>query len=1025
MNPAPRILLVEDSELDAELVMRALRRGDLEAEWRRVQTEPDFLAALAWNPALVISDFNLPQFSGQRALELLRGRGLAIPFIVVSGALGEEAAVEMMRLGAVDYLLKDRLGRLPAAVEAALAKSRLEAEAAAARAELAESQRMLSTLAGNLPGMAYRRKADSSGAMLYVSEGCRALTGYERAELEGDAAVAYADLIYPEDRVVREQRCETALVSRTSCGNEYRLRTRDGGTRWVADTARGIYLADGSLSHVEGFAQDITDRKSAVEALRQSEELHRSLIEASPDAIVVAEPDGRLVFASHQARRLFGFGAADPVDGVQVFNFISDADRPRALLNLRRILNDRAITSNVYRMQRRDGTPFEGEVNSALLQCPDGRPRGLVVVTRDVTERRRAEAALRESEARFSAVFEANPIGTALTRLDDGLFLDANVAYAKIFGRRREEILGAHSADLDAWVDRGERDRLLGRMQATNAPVSAEVAFRRRNGEEFAAAISLAPIEVDGERIVLGLVADITARKHAETTLRESEERFRQVVETIHEVFWIVDGATGEVSYVSPAFERIWGRPPAEATQAGWLDSVFPEDRPRVEARVAHRGTGAGYDEIYRIQRPDGEVRWVHDRGFPLPAPDGRILRYVGIVEDITERKNLESQFLRAQRMESIGTLASGIAHDLNNILAPLLMVAPLLRQNLASEHDRELLGLVEQGAQRGASIVKQLLTFSRGVRGNRGAVQVRHLLKEIAALMRETFPREITIVDAAAAGLRPIVADVTQLHQVLLNLCVNARDAMPGGGQLELGACNREVTAADRIAFPELPAGDYVELWVRDTGGGIDSALIDRIFEPFFTTKEIGRGTGLGLSTVLGIVKSHDGAVRVESELGRGSRFIVLLPAAPGDPESAHAAAAAAGRRGRNELVLVVDDEESIRSVLRRVLENNGYRVLCAANGQEGLAAYGAHRGQVHLIFTDLMMPTMSGISLIRAVQALDPGLPFIATTGLDDRNRMAELAELGIRDALAKPFDPRDALDLIAGKLEHRTRG
>ncbi len=1020
MNRPARILLVEDSGLDAELVMRALRRGEVAAEWRRVQTEPEFAAALGWAPDLVISDFNLPQFSGQRALELLRAADRPVPFIVVSGALGEEAAVQMMRLGAVDYLLKDRLGRLPAAVESALAKSRLEAEAAAARADLAESQRMLATLAGNLPGMAYRRRNDAPGAMLYVSEGCLALTGYARAELEAGGGIDFAALIHPDDRAPVAQRAEAALQSRQPSCNEYRLRARDGSWRWVADTARGIRSDDGSISHVEGFVQDITDRKAAIEALRQSEELYRGLILASPDAIVVAEPDGRLVFASDQARQLFGFGPDEPVAGIQIFGFICDADRPRALQNLRRILADRVITSNVYRMQRRDGTGFDGEVNSALLQASDGRPRGLVVVTRDVTERRRAEAALRESEARFSAVFEANPIGTALTRLADGLFLDANDAYARIFGLRREELLGTRSADLDAWVDRGERDRLLSQMQAQNGAVSAEVGFRRRNGEVFAAAVSLAPIELDGERIVLGLVTDITARKRAEATLRESEERFRQVVETIHEVFWIVDGHSGEVTYVSPAYARIWGRPPEQATQAVWLESVFPEDRARVVDRVASRGSQGGYDEVYRIQRPDGEVRWVHDRGFPLAGPDGAIRRYVGIVEDITERKNLETQFLRAQRMESIGTLASGIAHDLNNILAPLLMVAPLLRQNLPDAHDRELLALVEQGAQRGASIVKQLLTFSRGVRGNRGPVQVRHLLKEIAALMRETFPREITIVDGAAAGLWPMVADVTQLHQVLLNLCVNARDAMPGGGQLELAARNFELGPAERARFPELNPGPYVEISVRDTGCGIDSALVDRIFEPFFTTKELGRGTGLGLSTVLGIVKSHDGTVRVESEIGRGSRFCVLLPAAPTDSVAVPDASPAACRRGRNELVLVVDDEESIRSVLRRVLEHHGYRTLCAANGQEGLAAYVAHRGQVNLVLTDLMMPAMGGISLIRSIRALDPALPLIATTGLDDRERMAELAELGINDVLAKPFDPRDALDLIAGRLE-----
>ena len=389
---------------------------------------------------------------------------------------------------------------------------------------------------------------------------------------------------------------------------------------------------------------------------------------------------------------------------------------------------------------------------------------------------------------------------------------------------------------------------------------------------------------------MLLIARDITERTRAGAALRESEERFRQVVETIREVFWMSDVRSKAILYVSPGYEDIWGRPCAElyAAHEPWLDSVHPDDRDRVAHAVATQQLSGKYDETYRIVRPDGALRWVRDRAFPLRGATGEVTRIVGVAEDITERKKLEEQFLRGQRLEAIGTLSSGIAHDLNNILAPMLMVAPLLKEKLADPEDVELLMMVEHGAQRGANIIKQLLTFSRGVDTERGIVQPRHLLREMAALMRETFPREIEVEERFPADLWPVVADATQIHQVLMNLCVNARDAMRDGGRITLDAKNLVLGERDVALHPEARAGQHVCIMIADTGEGIPRENLDRIFEPFFTTKPVGVGSGQGLAMAWRmVVEDHRGELSFETEAGVGTTFLVRLPIHLGQPAS------------------------------------------------------------------------------------------------------------------------------------------
>jgi nitrogen-specific signal transduction histidine kinase/CheY-like chemotaxis protein len=386
-----------------------------------------------------------------------------------------------------------------------------------------------------------------------------------------------------------------------------------------------------------------------------------------------------------------------------------------------------------------------------------------------------------------------------------------------------------------------------------------------------------------------------------------------------------------------------------------------------------------------------------------------------GIATDITERKSLEAQFLRAQRLESIGRLASGIAHDLNNILSPVLMGAQLLQLRLPNADDQRLLEVMLGNIERGADMVKQILLFARGIQGERIQLQPKHLIREIVKVVTDTFPKSVQIKSSIPEDPWLVLGDTTQIHQVLMNLCINARDAMPNGGTLTIRTENMRLDEIYTRMNPEAKTGEYVLITVADTGEGIPQQLLSKIFDPFFTTKEQGKGTGLGLSTVQGIVKSHGGFINVYSEVGKGTEFKIYLPAA----ESPHAISETVQTdwpMGNGELILVVDDEAAVRELAKNVLEMFGYQTLVAIDGAEAIAIYAERRDEIQVVVTDLMMPVMDGPATIRALQRLDPKIRIIAVSGLTGNGRMLEAAQAGVKLFLPKPYTADRLLKAIA---------
>ncbi|WP_404790480.1 response regulator [Altericista sp. CCNU0014] len=507
-------------------------------------------------------------------------------------------------------------------------------------------------------------------------------------------------------------------------------------------------------------------------------------------------------------------------------------------------------------------------------------------------------------------------------------------------------------------------------------------------------------------------------RKRNEAALYQREQEFRTLTENAPDIIARFDRNLRHL-YVNPAVEAVTGLSVRDFLGKTNRELGMPEALVKQWEEALEQVFETGEQVSIQFEFPTSSgLKYYQSRCVPEFALNGSVESVLAITRDLTEQKQLESQLLRAQRMESLGTLASGIAHDMNNILTPILAIAPLLPLSLPplNEQSRQLLNILEENAKRGADLVKQILTFSRGLEGERAPIQVKHLLGELEQVMHSTFPKSITIVcNIATEDLWLVSADATQLHQVFMNCCVNARDAMPQGGTLTISAENRAIDEIYARMNLNAKVGPYVVITFTDTGTGISAEHIDRIFEPFFTTKAWGEGTGLGLSTAMGIIKNYGGFISVNSEVDKGTQLQVFLPAIEGIetpvPEKQNRSL------GRGELILVVDDEENIRETLKITLEIQNYRVLTANDGIEAIAAYAQHRNDIEVVLIDMMMPLMGGAEAIRALQQFNPQVKIIACSGVAVSDSF--LKTTGVKAFLAKPFTASDLLNALHGAI------
>ncbi|MDZ4402454.1 PAS domain S-box protein [Prosthecobacter sp.] len=873
--PQPlRVLIVEDNPNDAELVLRDLRRAGFDPDWQRVETEHDYLDRLKPDLDIILSDYDMPEFSGPRALELLKHRGMDTPFIIISGTIGEDVAVDVMKLGATDYLLKDRLARLGASIKQALEQKRLQTE----RRRIEMSLNLVRTLVEHSSD-GFEVIDPETGRFLDVNETTCLRLGYSRDE-----------------------------------------------------------LLSMSVPDVEAMALDFSTWSRHVDEVRRT-----------------------------------GF----------------------------KILEGRH--------RRKDGSTFPVEVNVRYVKLDRDY---LIAAVRDNTERKLAEESLRLSEERFRQLAENIQEVFWVTDTTKNQMLYISPAYETVWGRTCDSLHASPRTWLEA-IHPEDRERVLhaATTRQIDGTYDEEYRILRPDGSLRWIRDRAFPVQnASGETYrVVGLARDISGRKQAEDRLREQASLLDKARDAI-----LVRDLEHGITYWNKSAEQLYGWTAEEVIGRKVTELIY-RDLVAFEKAI---------EEVIRLGEWHGEIQQVTKTGTQILIEarwtlvrdaTGRPKSILAINTDITEKKKLEQQYLRVQRMESIGTLAGGIAHDLNNVLAPILMSIELLRLTSRDERARSMLSTIETSAKRGADMVRQILFFARGVEGQRVMITPRQIIEEMQHLLQDTFPKNILCHVDLPAALPAFFGDSTQVHQVLLNLCVNARDAMPGGGTLAISARSISVDESYAASHPGARPGAYVMLKVADTGTGIPPEVVEKIFDPFFTTKELGKGTGLGLSTVLAIVKSHDGFLNVETEPGQGTTFLVNFPANLSPTEDAMAAQEDMNPRGQGELILIVDDEAAVCAITKQTLEAFGYRVLVAADGTEAVSLYTRHQAEVAAVLTDMMMPIMDGPATIHVLKHLNPRVKIIAASGLANDSGAARAAGMGVKHFLPKPYTAQTVLTTL----------
>jgi PAS domain S-box-containing protein len=612
------------------------------------------------------------------------------------------------------------------------------------------------------------------------------------------------------------------------------------------------------------------------------------------------------------------------------------------------------------------------------------------------------EARIRVSEARYRMAQSIGHVGSWEYDLQTAEFWGSDEA-KRIYGfdpRQRSFT----TAEVEACIP--ERDRVhqaLVDLIEHGTPYDLEFEILPRGASAPKLITSVAQVQRDEHgrpRKVTGVIHDVTERRRADQQIREQAA----LLDGANDAIFVHDPA-GVITYWNEGAERLYGWKRTEAVGRSVAELLPAGDlADQIEAALRQDGHWSG--ELRQI-RKNGEAAIVFSHFTRMDDRSGRPKSVFAINTDVTEKKQLEARYLQSQRLESLGSLASGIAHDLNNVLAPISLGAPLLRPALGSEADRQILSTIEASARRGADIVRQVLVFARGMEGKFVPTEIRHVLRDVAEIATETFPRNIAITTDVPKNLWPVVGDATHLHQILINLCVNARDAMPEGGQLTLAAANVVLDESCGTLSPEAKPGPHIHIRVTDTGVGIPAEHARKIFDPFFTTKPVGKGTGLGLPTVLGLVKQHGGFVLFTSRVGHGTCFEVYLPAAPGVQASTAAEELTELPRGDGVGVLLVDDEAAIRSVATTILEERGYRVRTAAEGAAALRVLAQHRSEIAVVVTDMLMPGMDGTALLRELHRIDPSLRVVGMTGVGEAPGATDSP--AVSALIMKPFTVR----------------
>lgn len=742
-----------------------------------------------------------------------------------------------------------------------------------------------------------------------------------------------------------------------------------------------------------------------------SEKRLRSILKTAIDGFCLADMDGRLLEVNDAYCRMTGYSEKELLS--MHVDDLEAAEDVHQIVEHRKKLFEKGSDRFESKHRRKDGTIFDVEISVQFRFDEKGR---FVAFVRDITERKKAEEFLQKSEEKLRAIFNASPM--AIVLLDrEGRILDSNEVHANRLEKKREEILDKCIWDLLPESVREHRKRQVQRVFDTGRPVQGEDQREQVWNEYY-----IHPSMTDHNGCVQAVIVEainITDRKQAELALRESEQIFRNFSEQSFVGFYIIQDDI--FKYVNPKFAEIFGYSVDECLDnMTFRRLVHPEDLAAVQEQVKKRIDGQieTVQHTFRGIQKNGSIIHVAIYGSSLiykerPAAIGTML-------DITREMKMKKHAAQAQRVEAIGTLAGGIAHDFNNILFPIVGLSEMLLEDLAPDSpEHESVVEILRAGRRGSELVQQILAFSRQSEQKKGPIRIQKILKEVMKLSRSTIPANIPITQDIQSDCSLVSADATQMHQIVMNLITNAYHAVePNSGKIVIQL--REISIGpDELPDSNLLPGRYVLLSVSDTGVGIDPVVQDKIFEPYFTTKEQGKGTGLGLAVVYGIVKEHLGDIKVYSEPGKGTTFKIYLPVMAKSEESVSIEKVKDDPKG-DERILLVDDEEPIANLEKQMLERLGYQVTMRFNSLEALEAFKARPTSFDLVISDMTMPGMTGDQLAQALMGIRPDIPIIICTGFSERLNPEKAADIGIKGFLMKPIVKADMAKMVRNVLD-----
>jgi PAS domain S-box-containing protein len=904
---------------------------------------------------------------------------------------------------------------------------------------------------------------DDHGLIIRANDRATTLFGYAREELVGQPM----ELLVPQARRGAPSRLRDGYLSSPrlrpmGAGADLSALRKDGSECPVDIMLSPAVMAGRPV--VIAAVRDVSELRAAQGALREREARLRAIFESEPECVKMLALDGTLLEMNAAG---LGMIEADSIDQVRhhcVYPLVVAEHRDAFMALVEWVFRGESGSLS-FEVVGLKGARRWLETHATPLRDDQGEVTALIGITRDVTDSRRTARRLAQLNRTYAVMSDVNKLivrerdpqallqGACRIVVERGGLLMAWIGLEPQAGAGLQ--VAAHagaSSDTLAIVEQMFRDPALGCVFTLRALELGELAVcndiqhdpRTSPWRDAALArgyrsmVSL-PLTLSGRlvgtfnlyasepgffdadelRLLDELAADVgfalevsereLERHRAESALRASEERFRELAETIEDVFWVSEPATGRLLYVSPAYEQVWGRSRHTLYDSpkDWFLAVHPEDRDIAAGEGDATLDGIGADREYRILRPDGEVRWIRDRAFKVRSESGEVVREVGVARDLTERRRLEDQLRRSQTLEATGQLAAGVAHDFNNILTVILGGCEVTEAALEAESPARLdVRQMAEAARRGASLTRQLLAFTRQQAISPTVLDLKAHLRGVVGILRRTIPESIALDVVADDNQWPVLMDPAQVDQVVLNLAVNARDAMPEGGSLTIRVDDVSFDAARCAGRLGLQPGDYVRLAVIDSGHGMDAETLARLFEPFFTTKSEDRGTGLGMPSVYGIVKQNRGYIEVASDVGQGTRVEIYLPraAALQSPAAAESARPVAG----HGTVLLVEDNELVRRVTRRMLESLGYRVLEASDPVSALAESDRMGEEIDLLLTDVVMPGMDGMALAESIRARRPHVRTLCMSGYAPGN----LFDAGgiVPDAqpyLQKPFE------------------